>query len=70
MTEDKVDFHMELKVDDEVPSNKICLGIDTLKKDNIYVDIEVDCENVETGFEVDLYGTALSIVTKDDLEDC
>jgi hypothetical protein len=67
LSEDRIDYHMELKVDDEVPSDKICLGTDALKKDNIYVDIEVDCEDIQTGFEVDLYS---SIVTKDDLEDC
>ena len=67
ITQDKVEYHMEIKVDDEIPTDKICLGTNSLKQQNIYVDIEVDCEDLETSFEVDLYST---IVTQDDLEDC
>ena len=66
-TEDKVEFHMELRVDDEILEEKICLGTSILKKENIYVDLEVNCEDIQTGFEVDLYQTT---VTDDDLEDC
>ena len=67
ITQDKVEYHMEVKIDDEIPSSKICLGTSILKQENIYVDIEVDCEDLETGFEVDLYNTT---VIQDDLEDC
>lgn len=67
ITEDKVEYHMEIKIDDEIPSNKICLGTSLLKQENIYIDIEIDCEDIEAGFDVDLYNTN---VTQDDLEDC
>ena len=67
LIEDRVSYHMEVLVDDEVSHDKICLGTKILKKNNIYVDLEVDCDDIQTGFEVDLYQTT---VTEDDLEDC
>ena len=65
--EDKVEYHMQILVDDEIATDKICLGTKFLKQDNIYVDLEVECEELQTGFEVDLYQTTVS---DDDLEDC
>ena len=65
--EDRVSYHMEILVDDEISNEKICLGTQILKKNNIYVDLEVDCEDIEKGFEVDLYQTTVS---DDDLENC
>ena len=67
LIEDKVEYHMELLVDDEISHDKICLGTKILKQNNIYVDLEVDCDDLETGFEVDLYQTT---VVEEDLEDC
>lgn len=67
LIEDRVSYHMEILVDDEVSHDKICLGTKILKQNNIYVDLEVNCDDIQTGFEVDLYQTT---VAEDDLEDC
>jgi len=54
--------------DDGINKAKICQGISSLKKENILVDLRIDCEDIALqGFEVDLYN---SITTNDDLEDC
>ena len=65
--EDYVEYHMELLVDDEIAQDKLCDGIKNLKKENIYVDIEVDCDDIESGLNIDLYQ---GIVSPDDLENC
>lgn len=62
-----VENHMLILVDDEISHDKICLGTKILKQNNIYVDLEVECEDLQSGFNVDLYQTS---VTEDDLEDC
>lgn len=54
--------------DDNINRSKICKGISRLKRENIYVSLEVDCEDIDKeGFEVDLYQ---SRTTNDDLEKC
>ena len=65
--EDYVEYHMGILVDDDIAQNKLCNGIKNLKKENIYVDIEVDCDDIESGLNIDLYQSAVS---SDDLEDC
>jgi len=65
--ENKAEFHMEILIDGEIPEDKLCLGTALLKQNNIYIDLEVNCEDTQSGFEVDLYQTT---VTDDDLEDC
>ena len=54
--------------DEDINKAKICQGISSLKKENILVDLKVDCEDIaKQGFEVDLYNSA---TTNDDLEEC
>ena len=54
--------------DGDINKGKICQGISSLKKQNILVDLKVDCEDIaKQGFEVDLYNCA---TTNDDLEEC
>ena len=65
--EDYVEYHMGILVDDDIAQNKLCNGIKNLKKENIYVDIEIDCDDIESGLNIDLYQSAVS---SDDLEDC
>ena len=54
--------------DEQINKAKVCQGISSLKKENILVDLKVDCEDIaKQGFEVDLYSSA---TTNDDLEEC
>ena len=54
--------------DENINKAKICKGISSLKKENILVDLKIDCDDIaKQGFEVDLYNSA---TTNDDLEDC
>ena len=54
--------------DGDINKAKICEGISSLKRENILVDLKVDCEDIaKQGFEVDLYNSA---TTNDDLEEC
>ena len=54
--------------DGDINKGKVCQGISSLKKENILVDLKVDCEDIaKQGFEVDLYNSA---TTNDDLEEC
>ena len=66
-TSEFVEYHMQILVDDEVPHDKICLGKQSLNNDNIYVDLDIECEDIETGVNIDLYQAS---VNPDDLEDC
>ena len=67
ITEDHAEYHLQFRVDDEISNDKICLGNKLLKSDNIYVDLDVECDDVEYGINVDLYQTSVS---PEDLEDC
>jgi hypothetical protein len=54
--------------DEDINKGKICQGISSLKKENIMVDLRVECDDIALqGFEVDLYNSA---TTNDDLEEC
>ena len=54
--------------DSEINRAKLCAGISQLKNKNVYIPMNLNCENIETeGFEVDLYR---STTTNNDLEDC
>lgn len=66
-TNEFVEYHMQILVDDEIPHDKICLGKQILNKDNIYVDLDIECEDIEGGVNIDLYQ---STVSPQDLEDC
>ena len=66
-TNEFVEYHMQILVDDEVSHEKICLGRQILKKDNIYVDLDIECDDIDEGVNIDLYQTT---VNPEDLEDC
>ena len=52
--------------DDQIPNSDLCRGIRKLKEKNIYLGLNIQCEDVFDE-EVNIYQT---LVTDEDIEDC
>jgi hypothetical protein len=62
--ESYVEYYFDLRVDKEIPEPDICEGLRELKSKDIYLDLEVECEDRE-GVDINIYGTRVT-----DIEDC
>lgn len=66
-----VEHYFNLRIDKEVPEEDVCSGIKTLKREEIFVDLDYDCLDRDTAVaparDISIYGTR---VTEDDIEDC
>jgi hypothetical protein len=56
-------YYINLLFDENIPDADICKGISRLKKEDILLDIEVECED-EEGVDFDIYRTRISDVEK------
>jgi hypothetical protein len=61
---DYVEYWLNIEVDSEIPESEICKGISKLKSQDILIDHEVDCPDLE-GVDFDIYRTRIT-----DVEDC
>jgi hypothetical protein len=50
-----VEYFFDVLVDEEIPENLICRGIQSLKSKDILVDIEVECPDLEDAFDINPY---------------
>lgn len=66
MTNDYVEYYLDISVDKEIPEEDICKGLRRLKAKDIYLDIEVKCPDRDD-IDVNFYG---SRITPQDVEDC
>ena len=59
-----LEYWMTIYFDEEIPDSDLCKGISKLKKDDILLDIEVECPD-EQGIDFDIYRTRVT-----DVENC
>tara|TARA_R110001583_G_scaffold24951_5_gene90760 strand:+ start:235 stop:1161 length:927 start_codon:yes stop_codon:yes gene_type:complete len=64
--ENLVANYFRIATDREIPDSDLCRGIKKLKDKNIYLGLDIKCEDIQDG-EVNIYQTN---VTDDDIEDC
>ncbi len=50
-----VEYYFDVFVDDEIPVNLICRGIEKLKTKNIFIDTQVDCPDIRGTIEPNPY---------------
>lgn len=50
-----VEYFFDVLVDDEIPQNLICRGVQKLKSKDIFVDTEVECPDLEGSFDINPY---------------
>ena len=50
-----VEYFFDVLVDEEIPTNLICKGIQKLKSKNIFVDTEVECPDLQGSFDLNPY---------------
>lgn len=58
-----LEFWMSIFFDDDIPDSDLCKGISKLKKEDILLDIEVECPD-EEGVDFDIYRTRVTDVEK------
>ena len=66
LTQDHVEYYIDITTDKEIPEEDICKGISRLKSKDIFLDLEVQCPDRDN-INVNIYG---SRVKDEDLEDC
>ena len=66
ITNEYVEYYLDISVDKEIPEEDICKGLRRLKAKDIFLDIEVECPDRDD-IDVNIYGTR---VRNEDLEDC
>ena len=54
-----LEFWMSIFFDDDIPDSDICKGISKLKKEDILLDIEIECPD-EQGIDFDIYRTRVT----------
>lgn len=64
ITQDFVEYYLNINVDKEIPEEDICAGLRRLKARDIFLDIEVECPDRED-LDINIYGSRVK-----DLEDC
>jgi len=63
-TPDYVEYWLNIEVDSNIPDSEICKGVQHLKSQDIHVDVDVVCPDLE-GVDFDIYRTRVT-----DVEDC
>ena len=66
VTNEYVEYYLDVTTDKEIPEEDICKGLKRLKVKDIYLDLEVKCPDRDD-IDVNLYG---SRITAQDVEDC
>ena len=66
LTNEFVEYYLDITVDKEIPEEDICSGLRRLKAKDVFLDIEVECPDRDD-LDINIYGTR---VTQEDLEDC
>jgi hypothetical protein len=66
ITNEFVEYYLDISVDKEIPEEDICKGLRRLKAKDIFLDIEIECPDRDD-IDVNIYGTR---VRNEDLEDC
>ena len=60
------EYYFDIRVDDEIPEEDICSGLQLLKVQEIFLDLDVDCiERDDFGLDADFYATEVT-----EIEEC
>lgn len=52
-----VEYYFDVLVDDEIPEHLICRGVEKLKSKHIYIDVDVECPDLEGVFDINPYSS-------------
>jgi len=66
LSNDFVEYYMDILVDKEIPQEDVCSGIRRLKAKEIFLDLDYDCPDRDE-LDVNIYGSRVKL---EDLEDC
>jgi|TARA_R100000027_G_C2242838_1_gene92513 hypothetical protein len=66
LTNEFVQYYMDILVDKEIPREDVCTGLRRLKSKDIFLDLDYDCPDRDD-VKINIYG---SRVRPEDLEDC
>ena len=67
LSEDFVEYYIDIMVDKEIPEEDICKGLRRLKSKDVFLDMEVKCPDRDD-VEVNIYASRINV--EEDLEDC
>ena len=57
LSKDNVEYYFDFLVDSDVEDRIACKGLEMFNKQSYYIDIDFDCENIDTNaFYYDIYG--------------
>lgn len=62
-----VEYYFDLRIDRDVPEDDVCTGIQKLKKQEIFLDLDYGCLEREQTKDINIYNTGIG---EDDIEDC
>ena len=65
--QDDLYFYINLEMDREIPDQEICAKVKDFELENVFLDDEIVCPDIEEDAVYDIYG---SLVRPEDLEDC
>lgn len=57
LTKEYVEYYFNIKVDNQIDKQLICSSIDSLESRGLYIDTEIECEDVKNIALVDIYST-------------
>ena len=60
-----VEYYFDLRLDSEIPEDDICNGLKLLKREEIFVDMDLDCLERDTISDIDIYATKVT-----EIEEC
>tara|TARA_R100001510_G_C7643980_1_gene201483 strand:+ start:75 stop:1016 length:942 start_codon:yes stop_codon:yes gene_type:complete len=66
LTNEFVEYYMDILVDKEIPREDVCTGLRRLKSKDIFLDLDYECPDRDE-VDINIYGTR---VRPEDLEDC
>jgi len=66
LTNEFVQYYMDILVDKEIPREDVCTGLRRLKSKDIFLDLDYECPDRDE-VDINIYGTR---VRPEDLEDC
>ena len=60
-----VEYFFDIRMDKQVPEEDICNGVAELSREDIFVDLDVDCIERDEARDVNIYSTRIT-----DIEEC
>ena len=58
ITTENVEYYLNLQLDSEIDKKQLCSAVNELKSENYFVDVPIDCQDVEPRIRMDIYSTS------------